>query len=228
MKFSTGAKNTLLTISLLVLAASFGLWGYSLGEPEVSKRHLTEEVVILGVLSALVLSLMVGLGIKGKPTALINLNRLLAWPMAFGYVWVHYAYHMEHGQEGGLQALDVVPRVFFLVSFVWIAFHAGVAYKTYGPPWRLKIKSLHDFYVASAWLVLIITIPVFSIPALGASPVAMGLAWLIFAPHLAINVFHMAKRVPIIFISQGIGPWLISSVYLVAIGFAAIHSFPKL
>jgi hypothetical protein len=220
-------QNTILTVTMLALAMAFGAWGYSLGEPESSHTNLTEEVVVLGILGAILLSLLVGLGIKGKPTALINLNRLLAWPMAFGYIFVHHAYHMEHGQAGGLMALDIVPRVFFLVSFVWIAFHAGVAYKTYGPPWKLKLKTMHDFYVASAWLVLIITIPVFSIPALGAIPIAMALAWVVFAPHLAINVFHMSKRVPISSISEGFGPWVVSGVYLIAIVNSAIMSFPK-
>jgi hypothetical protein len=220
-------QNTILTFTMLALAVAFGAWGYSLGEPASSHTNLTEEVVVLGILGAIVLSLMVGLGIKGKPTALINLNRLLAWPMAFGYIFVHHAYHMEHGQAGGLMALDIVPRVFFLVSFVWIAFHAGVAYKTYGAPWKLKLKTMHDFYIASAWLVLLITIPVFSIPALGAMPIAMALAWLVFAPHLAINVFHMSKRVPVSSISEGVGPWIVSGIYLVAIVNSAIMSFPK-
>ena len=220
-------QNTILTVTMLALALAFGAWGYSLGEPAASHTNLTEEVVVLGILGAILLSLLVGLGVKGKPTALINLNRLLAWPMAFGYIFVHYAYHMEHGQPGGLMALDIVPRVFFLVSFVWIAFHAGVAYKTYGPPWKLQLKTVHDFYVASAWLVLVVTIPVFSVPALGAMPIAMALAWVVFAPHLAINVFHMAKRVPVSSISAGFGPWIVSGVYLIAIVNSAIMSFPK-
>jgi hypothetical protein len=41
------------------------------------------------------------------------------------------------------------------------------------------------------------------------------------------NVFNMSKRVPITLISKGMGPWVMSTIYLVAIGFAAIHSFPK-
>jgi hypothetical protein len=220
-------SNTILTVTMLALALATGAWGYSLGEPTSSHSNLTEEVVVLGILGAILLSLLVGIGIKGKPTALINLNRLLAWPMAFGYIFVHYAYHMEHGQAGGLMALDIVPRVFFLVSFVWIAFHAGVAYKSYGAPWKLKLKTMHDFYVASAWLVLIVTIPVFSIPTLGAMPIAMALAWIVFAPHLAINVFHMAKRVPVPTISEGFGPWVVSGAYLIAIVNSAIMSFPK-
>jgi hypothetical protein len=227
MKTLKSNQNTILTLALVALAVAFGGWGYSLGEPASSHTNLTEEVVVLGILGAIVLSLLVGLGIKGKPTALINLNRLLAWPMAFGYIFVHYAYHMEHGQAGGLMALDIVPRVFFLVSFVWIAFHAGVAYKTYGAPWKLKLRTANDYYIASAWLVLVITIPVFSIPALGAMPIVMALAWVVFAPHLAINVFYMSKRVPVSSISEGIGPWVVSGVYLIAILNAAIMSFPK-
>jgi hypothetical protein len=55
----------------------------------------------------------------------------------------------------------------------------------------------------------------------------MALAWIIFAPHLAINVFHMSKRVPVSSISEGIGPWVVSGVYLIAILNAAVMSFPK-
>jgi hypothetical protein len=69
--------------------------------------------------------------------------------------------------------------------------------------------------------------PVFSIPALGAMPIAMALAWVVFAPHLAINVFYMSKRVPVSSISEGVGPWVVSGVYLIAILNAAIMSFPK-
>lgn len=198
-----------------------------MGEPEHSHKNLTEAVVLGGLATALFLGFLLGTGIKGPFKALINLNRILAWPMAFGYVWVHYAYHMEHGQPGGLAALDVAPRVFFVASFVWIAFHAGVAAKTYGAPWKLKLKSFHDFYVASSWLVLLITIPVFSIPALGSSPIWMGLAWLVFAPHLTINVYHLAKRTPMTWLNKGVGLWLVVGGYLLAIAYSAVHSFPK-
>jgi len=55
----------------------------------------------------------------------------------------------------------------------------------------------------------------------------MALAWVVFAPHLAINVFHMSKRVPISSVSEGIGPWVVSGIYLIAIVNSAINSFPK-
>lgn len=223
----TKTRNLVLTVTLVLLAISSGAWAYSLGEPAVSLAHLTESVVVGGIVSAIFLGFLLGTGIKGPWGALINLNRILAWPMAFGYVWIHYAYHMEHGQPGGLAALDIVPRVFFVASFIWIAFHAGVAYRAYGAPWRLKVKGIHGFYVATSWLVLLITIPVFSVPALGASQVLMALAWLVFAPHLTFNVYHLAKRVPSKLVNSGPGLWVITSGYLVAIAYSAVHSFPK-
>lgn len=223
----TKTRNLVLTITLVLLAVSSGAWAFSLGEPVVSRAHLTESVVVGGSVSAIFLGFLLGTGIKGPWGALINLNRILAWPMAFGYVWIHYAYHMEHGQPGGLAALDIVPRVFFVASFIWIAFHAGVAYRAYGAPWRLKVKGIHGFYVATSWLVLLITIPVFSVPALGASQVLMALAWLVFAPHLTFNVYHLAKRVPSKLVNSGPGLWVITSGYLVAIAYSAVHSFPK-
>jgi hypothetical protein len=220
-------KNTLITYSLILLAIASGAWAYSLGEPDHSHRNLTDAVVIGGLVSAMFLGFLLGTGIKGSWGALLNLNRIIAWPMAFGYVWIHYAYHLEHGQPGGLAALDIVPRVFFVSSFIWIAFHAGVAAKTYGAPWKLRPKTTYDWYVALSWLVLIITIPVFSVPALGASQILMALAWLVFAPHLSFNVYQLARRTPAKAINSGFGLWLIVGGYVIAIAYAAFHSFPK-
>ena len=220
-------KNTLITYSLILLAIASGAWAYSLGEPDHSHRNLTDAVVIGGLVSAMFLGFLLGTGIKGSWGALLNLNRIIAWPMAFGYVWIHYAYHLEHGQPGGLAALDIVPRVFFVSSFIWIAFHAGVAAKTYGAPWKLRPKTTYDWYVALSWLVLIITIPVFSVPALGASQILMALAWLVFAPHLSFNVYQLARRTPAKAINSGVGLWLIVGGYAIAIAYAAFHSFPK-
>ena len=220
-------KNTLITYSLILLAIASGAWAYSLGEPDHSHRNLTDAVVIGGLVSAMFLGFLLGTGIKGSWGALLNLNRIIAWPMAFGYVWIHYAYHLEHGQPGGLAALDIVPRVFFVSSFIWIAFHAGVAAKTYGAPWKLRPKTTYDWYVALSWLVLIITIPVFSVPVLGASQILMALAWLVFAPHLSFNVYQLARRTPAKAINSGVGLWLIVGGYVIAIAYAAFHSFPK-
>ena len=224
---SSISKNTLLTYSLVILTIASGAWAYSLGEPIHSHKNLTEAVVLGGVASAMFLGFLLGTGIKGRWGALLNLNRIIAWPMAFGYIWIHYAYHMEHGQPGGLLALDIVPRVFFVSSFIWIAFHSGVAAKTYGAPWKLRPKTTYDWYVALSWLVLVITIPVFSVSALGASPILMGLAWLVFAPHLSFNVYQLARRTPAKQFNSGIGLWLIVGGYVSAIAYAAFHSFPK-
>ena len=220
-------KNTLITYSLILLAIASGAWAYSLGEPDHSHRNLTDAVVIGGLVSAMFLGFLLGTGIKGSWGALLNLNRIIAWPMAFGYVWIHYAYHLEHGQPGGLAALDIVPRVFFVSSFIWIAFHAGVAAKTYGAPWKLRPKTTYDWYVALSWLVLIITIPVFSVPALGASQILMALAWLVFAPHLSFNVYQLARRTPAKAFNSGVGLWLIVGGYVIAVAYAAVLSFPK-
>ena len=220
-------KNTLITYSLILLAIASGAWAYSLGEPDHSHRNLTDAVVIGGLVSGMFLGFLLGTGIKGSWGALLNLNRIIAWPMAFGYVWIHYAYHLEHGQPGGLAALDIVPRVFFVSSFIWIAFHAGVAAKTYGAPWKLRPKTTYDWYVALSWLVLIITIPVFSVPALGASQILMALAWLVFAPHLSFNVYQLARRTPAKAFNSGVGLWLIVGGYVIAVAYAAVLSFPK-
>ena len=220
-------KNTLITYSLILLAIASGAWAYSLGEPDHSHRNLTDAVVIGGLVSGMFLGFLLGTGIKGSWGALLNLNRIIAWPMAFGYVWIHYAYHLEHGQPGGLAALDIVPRVFFVSSFVWIAFHAGVAAKTYGAPWKLRPKTTYDWYVALSWLVLIITIPVFSVPVLGASQILMALAWLVFAPHLSFNVYQLARRTPAKAFNSGVGLWLIVGGYVIAVAYAAVLSFPK-
>ena len=221
------SKNTLLTYSLVILTIASGAWAYSLGEPIHSHKNLTEAVVLGGVASAMFLGFLLGTGIEGRWGALLNLNRIIAWPMAFGYIWIHYAYHMEHGQPGGLLALDIVPRVFFVSSFIWIAFHSGVAAKTYGAPWKLRPKTTYDWYVALSWLVLVITIPVFSVSVLGASPILMGLAWLVFAPHLSFNVYQLARRTPAKQFNSGIGLWLIVGGYVSAVAYAAFHSFPK-
>ena len=220
-------KNTLITYRLILLAIASGAWAYSLGEPDHSHRNLTDAVVIGGLVSGMFLGFLLGTGIKGSWGALHHLNRIIAWPMAFGYVWIHYAYHLEHGQPGGLAALDIVPRVFFVSSFVWIAFHAGVAAKTYGAPWKLRPKTTYDWYVALSWLVLIITIPVFSVPALGASQILMALAWLVFAPHLSFNVYQLARRTPAKAFNSGVGLWLIVGGYVIAVAYAAVLSFPK-
>jgi hypothetical protein len=81
--------------------------------------------------------------------------------------------------------------------------------------------------VALSWLVLVITIPVFSVSALGASPILMGLAWLVFAPHLSFNVYQLARRTPAKQFNSGIGLWLIVGGYVSAVAYAAFHSFPK-
>jgi hypothetical protein len=223
----TTTRNLLLTIGLVVLAVASGAWAASLGEPAHNHSGPSDAVVIGGILAALIIAFLLGTGIRGPWGALLNLNRILAWPMALGYVWVHYAYHMQHGQEGGLAALAVVPRVFFVSSFEWIVFHAGVAAKTYGAPWKLRPKTVHDWYVAASWLVLVVTIPVFSVPALGAMPVMMILAWIVFAPHLTFNVYYLLKRTPARWMNSGVGLWVCTAIYLVAIANAAVASFPQ-
>jgi len=55
----------------------------------------------------------------------------------------------------------------------------------------------------------------------------MGLAWLVFAPHLSFNVYQLARRTPAKKFNSGIGLWLIVGGYVSAIAYAAFHSFPK-
>ncbi|HLP23721.1 MAG TPA: hypothetical protein VK139_06735 [Microbacteriaceae bacterium] len=219
--------STLVTVGLILSAVVSGWWAASLGEPAGGHPHIDTAVVLWGLGGAMAIAFLLGAGLRGPWGALVNLNRIIAWPMAFGYVWVHYAFHMEHGEPGGLAALHVVPRVFFVVSFVWIAFHAGVAAQLYGAPWKLRPKTVHDWYVALSWLVLLVTIPVFSVPALGASPVWMAIAWAIFAPHIVFNMFHMVSRTPVAWLNRGPGRIAIVVTYAGAVAIAAVNSFPK-
>jgi hypothetical protein len=113
-----------------------------------------------------------------------------------------------------------------MVSFVWIAFHAGVAAKVYGAPWRLKLRTVHDWYVGLSWMVLLVTIPVFSVPALGASPLLMTIAWAFFAPHICINMYNLLGRVPNRVVSSSIARIVGTAVYAAFVLVAAVNSFP--
>ncbi|MCF8546587.1 MAG: hypothetical protein K9G02_01545 [Microbacteriaceae bacterium] len=219
-------RTNLTLISFLAVSLASGIWATGLDSEITPNNPVPVEVVLVGLFGAMILAFLLGTSLRGPWGALINLNRLIAWPMAFGYVWVHYAFHMHHGNPGGLAALQTVPRVFFIVSFVWIAFHAGVAVKVYGAPWSLKLRTVHDWYIALSWMVLIVTIPVFSIPALGANPLLMTIAWLFFAPHISMNMYNLLGRVPNSLVSSNVGRFAGTSVYAAFIVVAAINSFP--
>jgi hypothetical protein len=225
---SSKLRTYLITVSFLVVSLASGIWAAGLDNESTPDIAVPVPVVLIGLFGAMLLAFLLGTSMRGPWGALININRVIAWPMAFGYVWVHYAFHMHHGNPGGLAALQTVPRVFFIVSFIWIAFHAGVAFKIYGAPWRLKLRTLHHWYIALSWMVLIVTIPVFSIPALGASPVLMTIAWLFFAPHISMNMFNLLGRVPNAFISSRTGRFTGTGIYAAFILVAAINSFPVL
>ncbi len=219
-------RTNLTLISFLAVSLASGIWATGLDSEITPNNPVPVEVVLVGLFGAMILAFLLGTSLRGPWGALINLNRLIAWPMAFGYVWVHYAFHMHHGNPGGLAALQTVPRVFFIVSFVWIALHAGVAVKVYGAPWSLKLRTVHDWYIALSWMVLIVTIPVFSIPALGANPLLMTIAWLFFAPHISMNMYNLLGRVPNSLVSSNVGRFAGTSVYAAFIVVAAINSFP--
>ena len=219
-------RSSVIAISLVLLASASGIWAAGLDTSITPISPLNANVVLVGLGGAMLLAFLLGVSIRGPWGALVNLNRIIAWPMAFGYVWVHYAFHMHHGNPGGLAALATVPRVFFIVSFVWIAFHAGAAVKIYGAPWRLKFRTVQDIYVVLSWLVLFITIPIFSVPALGASPALMAFAWAIFGPHICMNMFNLLGRVPNRAISSKLGRSIGTLIYAGFVLVAAINSFP--
>lgn len=225
---SSKRRTFLITLCFLAVSIASGIWAAGLDNEITPDKAVPLPVVLVGLFGAMLLAFLLGTSMRGPWGALVNLNRVIAWPMAFGYVWVHYAFHMHHGNPGGLAALQTVPRVFFIVSFIWIAFHAGVAFKIYGAPWRLKMRTLHHWYIALSWMVLIVTIPVFSIPALGASPVLMTIAWLFFAPHISMNMFNLLGRVPNSYISSRTGRFTGTAIYAAFIVVAAINSFPVL
>lgn len=220
------SKNKLSVFALFALAIASVGWAISLGNPSHSHATNSELLNLASPLLAIILGFLVGTSIRGPISSRLNVNRILAWIFAYGFLWVHYAYSMHHGNSGGLQALDVVPRVFFILAFVWIAFHAGIAKQTYGWPFSKRPASFHDWYVLLSWGVLFFTIPVFSVPVLGASPVLMAIAWLLFAPHLLANVYFLSKRTTVRLLNQGIGQWLVVLSYAVLEFFAAIRSFP--
>jgi hypothetical protein len=223
---SVKAKSSLITILFLAVAVSSGIWAAGLDNELTPNLPIPVEVVLIGLGGAMLMAFLLGVSLRGPWGALINLNRVIAWPMAFGYVWVHYAFHMHHGNPGGLAALQTVPRVFFIVSFVWIAFHAGAAVKVYGAPWRLKLRTVHDWYVLLSWLVLVVTIPIFSVPVLGASPLLMTIAWLIFGPHICMNMYNLLGRVPNKYVSSFAGRAIGTSTYAAFVAVAAVNSFP--
>lgn len=149
-------------------------------------------------------------------------NRYIAWFFSIGYIVVHLISDIQHGQ--GLAAMSVPVRTFFIVSFVWIAWHVWVALRAFGLPRQLK--NMRDFYHWDALGVLVVTVPIFSIPALGASPLWMGIAWAFFAPHLALNVWYLLSRSQTAWLRRIDLRILATGAYLAVIVYAAIHSFP--
>ena len=125
---------------------------------------------------------------------IITLNRSVSWLFAVGYALIHYAYPHRHG-DSSMMEVATVPRVFFMTSCIWMLAHVIVAQRMHG--WsRLRFKGLRDVYVFTAWLVLCITTPIFSIPALGASQILIAIAWPPLAIHLALNVWYLCGRAP--------------------------------
>ena len=154
----------------------------------------------------------------------IDLNRWVSWFFAVGYVAVHYLWPLRHG-EGDLMTMDPIPRAFFMTSFLWMSAHAWMGWRLYGLP-TFRPRTLREIYVLSAWLVLLVTTPIFSIPALGASPVLMAVAWPPLAVHLALNAWFLCGRAKWA-VLRGTGVrLLVICVWLVWILGAALRSFP--
>lgn len=156
--------------------------------------------------------------------SLIVWNRYFSWFFGIGYVVVHYIYPHRHG-DGGLMEMDLIPRYFFMASFVWMTFHAIVAYQMHGLP-KWPIKSLRDLYIIDAWLVLLVTTPIFSIPALGASQLLMAIAWPPLAIHLALNVWYTLARAPWPLLRTTTARIICMVIWLGIIAGAAVQTFP--
>jgi hypothetical protein len=159
-----------------------------------------------------------------KPVSLrtLILNRYVAWFFSIGYIVVHLATDIHHG--GGLKQMSSPVRTFFIVSFVWIAWHVWVAVKAFGFPKQLK--NMRDVYHWDAFAVLFITVPIFSVPAWGSSQILMFIAWFFFAPHLALNVWYLLSRSKVSFLRRNDFRMLATLSYLAIITYAAYHSFP--
>ncbi len=154
----------------------------------------------------------------------VKINRLISWFFAVGYVAVHYLWPLRHG-EGDLMSMDPIPRAFFMVSFVWMTGHAVFAWKLYGWP-TFKLKSLRDLYILDAWLVLLVTTPIFSVPSLGANRFLMAMAWPPLAIHLALNAWFMGGRLPIVALRGKAFRSLLVIAWLAWVAGAAVRSFP--
>jgi hypothetical protein len=121
--------------------------------------------------------------------------------------------------------MDLIPRYFFMTSFVWMTFHAIVAIKMHG--WRtLRLRNLRDVYIFDAWLVLLITTPIFSVPVFGASQLLMAIAWPPLAIHLALNVWYTMARLPWRTLRQVPARIIMITIWLAIIAGAAIQTFP--
>jgi len=156
---------------------------------------------------------------------LVVYNRYLSWFFAIGYLLIHYIYPHRHGESSLVAEGPDVPKIFFMTSFVWLVYHAYIAAKMHGWP-RIPPKTLRDVYVVDAWLVMLITTPIFSIPALGASQVLMGIAWVPLAIHLALNVWYTFARAPWPVLRSANARFVLIVLWLAVTAGAAVQSFP--
>ena len=74
----TRPRNITLTVSLIVLAVASGAWAASLGEPTHVHGGPSDFVVIGGMVAALTIGFLLGTGIRGPWSGLIDLNRIIA------------------------------------------------------------------------------------------------------------------------------------------------------
>jgi hypothetical protein len=119
------------------------------------------------------------------------------------------------------------------VSFVWIAWHVWVALRAFGFPKQLR--TMRDVYHWDAiavlfvtvpiFSVLFVTVPIFSVPAWGANPTLMLIAWAIFAPHLALNVWYLLHRSSVAWLRRTSVKTTGTLIYLAITAYAAYHSF---
>ena len=153
---------------------------------------------------------------------LIAYNRILAWPNALGYLIVHLAYDMKHGDP--MHLIPLPAAIFFGVSSLWLLWHIWMGWKTYGWP---KSLNSHGIFVILSYSMVFTTIPIFSIPELGKNPILMVIAWVPLAPHLGWNIWRLQKRLEyriFQFTSVRIG---VTGLYMTLILAGAIKSFPN-
>lgn len=157
-----------------------------------------------------------------KNNKLIQINRILAWPNALGYLLVHLIFDMKHGDP--MDAMPLPAAIFFGVSSLWLLWHIWVGWKMFGWP---KTFNSHGIFVVLSYSMIFTTIPIFSIPELGKNPFLMVLAWIPLLPHLAWNIWRLQMRLEYKLFQLTFVRISVTGVYILLILIGAVKSFPE-